>query len=361
MTPLICFYKNDNFILSTEYDRLACPAGQKPTDFFEEVALRSFDEMKIIQIDFEGLELSVHSKKNIYENPIAHVFILKKYEILNEAEMLQRLPVEKIEPKPWSLFESAESFKQKVRLTREAISQGRLYQVNLTTGLRSQTSQSAAALFRAYFHRFNGRYKALLPFQNVEAICFSPELFLEKKQTSLRTCPIKGSISNEQSFEKDLLLNKKEEAELSMIVDLLRNDLNRIEKNESAVVTKHRAPMSLGYIQHTFSEIEIKTDHSLPEILESTFPGGSISGCPKIESLKLISELEPVARQIYTGSIGWWQQNEFTLNLAIRTFVKSQNDLFYQAGCGIVYDSNPDDEWAEFLTKTAKLQDLAAL
>lgn len=363
MTPLICFYQSEKYIFSTEYRRLACPPGQKALEFLNEVGRQFAAQMKIVQMDFEALhsifeKSNLAERKNIYENPLVQVFVLENYEILTESEMLQRLPDEKIETGPWKLFESAESFKQKVNITREAIAQGRLYQVNLTTGLESQTQNSAAALFKKHFYRFNGHYKALLPLMNVEAICFSPEMFLEKRNGTLRTCPIKGSIAHNRNFETDLLENKKEEAELSMIVDLLRNDLNRIEKNQSALVTQHRARMSLGYIQHTYSEIEIKTEHSLPEILESTYPGGSISGCPKVESLKLISELEPTARQIYTGSIGWWHQDEFTLNLAIRTFVKSKTDLYYQAGCGIVYDSNADDEWNEFLIKTGKLQEL---
>ncbi len=357
MTPLICFYQNEKYIFSTQYRRLVCPPDQKTLDFLTAVGVQNADQMKIVQLNFECLDVS--SRKTLYESPSAQIFVLDKYELVSEAEMFQRLPDEKIEIDSWKLFESAESFKQKVNLSREAIAKGRLYQVNLTTGLRSTTANSAAAIFKSFFQRFKGHYKAFLPLAQVEAICFSPEMFLEKRNGTLRTCPIKGSIANDRSFEVDLLQNKKEEAELSMIVDLLRNDLNRVEENQSATVTQHRAHMSLGYIQHTYSEIEIKTDRALPEILENTYPGGSISGCPKTESLKLISELEPVARQIYTGSIGWWYRGDFTLNLAIRTFIKTPSELFYQAGCGIVYDSNADDEWNEFLIKTGSLQETA--
>lgn len=143
-----------------------------------------------------------------------------------------------------------------------------------------------------------------------------------------------------------------------MIVDLLRNDLNRVNDSNSlefAEVTKHRAAMKLAYIQHTYSEISLQTHKNLPEILNCTMPGGSISGCPKIESLHVISETEKYKRQIYTGCIGWWKENDFTLNLSIRTFIKNQEDLFYHAGCGIVYDSVAENEWNEFLLKTAKI------
>ncbi len=146
----------------------------------------------------------------------------------------------------------------------------------------------------------------------------------------------------------------KETAELSMIVDLLRNDLNSICE-KPVTVTKHREILDLGYTQHTYSEITGLTNLNLPEILKSTFPGGSISGCPKSESLKAISEFENSPRGFYTGTIGWWQKNDFKLNIAIRSFKKQNTDLTYYAGCGIVYDSDPDCEWQEFLTKAGKL------
>ena len=178
---------------------------------------------------------------------------------------------------------------------------------------------------------------------------------MQKENNLLKTQPIKGSLAQNLNFTQDLLSNEKEEAELSMIVDLLRNDFNRIESHASAQVTKHRAAMELGYIQHTYSEITIETSQRLSPILQCTFPGGSISGCPKIESLKLISEVEQIKRQIYTGTIGWWQNNEFALNLAIRTFIQQQTDLFYHAGCGIVYDSQAENEWNEFILKTGRI------
>jgi anthranilate/para-aminobenzoate synthase component I len=113
--------------------------------------------------------------------------------------------------------------------------------------------------------------------------------------------------------------------------------------------------MQLGYIQHTFSEIEVETTKNLAEVLAATAPGGSISGCPKVESLKVIAELETYKRQAYTGALGWWKDNNFCLNLSIRTFIKKENQLYYHAGCGIVYDSDANKEWDEFLLKTGQL------
>jgi para-aminobenzoate synthetase component 1 len=180
-------------------------------------------------------------------------------------------------------------------------------------------------------------------------------LFLKMQNKKLKTQPIKGSLSDEASSITFLLNNPKEEAELSMIVDLLRNDLNRLENKNSAQVNFHRRVMNLGYIQHTFSEIEIESDKTLPEVLLCTMPGGSISGCPKIESLKVISELETYKRQAYTGTIGWWKDNNFCLNITIRSFIKYKKQLIYHSGCGIVYDSDAEKEWNEFLLKAGSL------
>jgi para-aminobenzoate synthetase component 1 len=255
----------------------------------------------------------------------------------------------------FSALETRENFIEKVRRVHAAIEAGRLYQLNLTAPLRSKTDYSGEKIFKNYFEKFPGLYKAFLPLAEFDLISFSPELFLRKQANKLRTQPIKGSSATDAKSTQELLASDKEEAELSMIVDLLRNDLNRLNPASAAVVKQHRAQMSLGYIQHTYSEIEIESDCGLPETLQATAPGGSISGCPKIESLMMISELETYRRQAYTGCHGWWKDNNFNIALSIRSFCKYQDQLFYHAGCGLVYDSVAEKEWSEFVMKTAHL------
>ena len=312
--------------------------------------------MKVLQINFEYDNENLFSRqKKLYEINKAHVFVLQDYEILTESELLNRLPVTSAE-RHFELLEDKNSFIEKVEFIKKEISKGRLYQVNLTSALAAaNVKENPLEIFNYYFKPFQGAYKAFLPLGETSILSYSPELFLHKKSNLLTTQPIKGSLAQNLSFTKDLIENEKEEAELSMIVDLLRNDFNRIESSTSARVTKHRAAIELGYIQHTYSEVTIETQKKLSPILNCTFPGGSISGCPKIESLKLLAEVEEIKRQIYTGTIGWWQNNEFCLNLAIRTFIQSRSDLFYHAGCGIVYDSQAENEWNEYLLKTGKI------
>ena len=175
---------------------------------------------------------------------------------------------------------------------------------------------------------------------------------MQKQDSQLISRPIKGTSAIGYT---DLINNPKEAAELSMIVDLLRNDLNSVSTGP-ATVNAHRKHLQLPYTSHTFSEVQVATDQTLPMILKKTMPGGSISGCPKVESLKAISEYENYERQFYTGTIGWWQQNDFELNIAIRSFVATHENLFYFAGCGIVSESDPEAEWNELLNKASKLK-----
>lgn len=358
MKPVICFFKDQQYLYSEDYTVASCADNENVSDFLNRVNAEHHNSYKILQINFEyNNKIFFAMQVELYAHSKACVFILKNYTIVSEAELLNKLS-ESSENLKFEVLESREDFCEKVNRIKKDISSGRLYQVNLTAPLKAETKSDSLSLFKKYFYQFNGNYKAFLPTPQNDILCFSPELFLKKEGQNLITQPIKGSAGPEQDFNKSLLENRKEEAELSMIVDLLRNDLNRINdssSNEQAQVTQHRAAMKLGYIQHTYSEVTLKTDKSLPEILECTMPGGSISGCPKTESLHVIAETEKYKRQIYTGCIGWWKDDNFTLNLSIRTFIKAQEDLFYHAGCGIVYDSVAEHEWSEFLLKTAKI------
>lgn len=355
MRELICFYEKNTYLFCQDYSLYVCDENQNSFEFLAEIEKKYPAEMKIVQLNFEsGFEDTFSKQTPLYPSAKANVFVLNEYEIIDSVELLKRIP-DITTSLQFTPLESKSVFIEKVKILKKEISAGRVYQANLTSALQCQETVEAKSLFRTYYDKMNGDYKALLPLQNIDVISLSPELFLSKKENRLITQPIKGSLAQNKNFEADLIKNEKEEAELSMIVDLLRNDLNKIENSNSALVTKHRNLMKLGYIQHTFSEVEIKTDKTLPHILSCMSPGGSISGCPKLESLKLISELETIKRQVYTGCIGWWKNNEFTLNLAIRTFIKHDKNIFYHSGCGIVYDSDPEKEWNEYILKTGSL------
>lgn len=347
MNKLICFYENDLFIVSENYQVHLCPPDQSIKNFLNEIEKKYFNSLKIIQCNFEYDFES--SQTPLYDGNKAAVFVLHEHQ-------LQKLDgVAKEVQHQFKALVSRENFIENVRLIKNEIAKGRLYQVNLTAPLVAECHDDALNIFNFYQHKFKSQYKALLPFQKYSIISFSPELFLERINSKLITRPIKGSSSATDDFSKSLYQNEKEQAELSMIVDLLRNDLNSLDEKHGSVVTKHRAKLQLDYIQHTYSEIQVENNQPLSEVLEKTMPGGSISGCPKKESLLLINQLEPYRRQAYTGTLGWWRQNDFSLNLTIRSFINTSRQLIYHAGCGIVFDSKPENEWHEFLLKTGQL------
>lgn len=354
MKPLVCFYQNDQSILSENYELVSCSEKQSVFDFLNAIQKDYSSQMKVLQINFEAFQVEKFKHLPLlHKIPKASVFLLKNYDLISKNDFSK----EKVALPLFRPLMSRSDFMDKVRKLKHEISNGRFYQVNLTSGFKAESVlglQNSYLLFQHLSHLYPGRYSAFLPSNDFEILCYSPELFLQKSKDVLKTQPIKGTMKPSENFFEHLLKNPKEAAELSMIVDLLRNDLNSVATTP-AVVTRHRQQMNLEYTTHTYSEISVNTKQTLPVILQNTMPGGSISGCPKLESLKAIAEHETHQRQFYTGCIGWWLQDDFTLNIAIRSFLKTQNEMFYFAGCGIVYDSNAEKEWDEFLTKAGKL------
>ncbi len=346
MSPVICFFENDNYFYSEDYE-IHSPSPTENVDLFlQKMNSIFFNHYKIIQIDFEAFQNSP------IKQDLIKVIVLKKYKLISKTEF----QTQKFYQLDFKSEISKDEFIKKIKSIKNEITAGRIYQVNFTSSLIHLLNKEIdpLQLFYFYFNLFKADYSAYIPNQNSQILCYSPELFLEKKQTSIKTQPIKGTIQNHLPMS-NLLNNKKENAELSMIVDLLRNDLQSI-CNDPVQVTKHREILKLEYVTHTYSEIVGSTTNSTSEILQKMLPGGSISGCPKKESLKVISEYEPYSRGFYTGCIGWWFENDFKLNLAIRSFLATKNQIKYFTGCGIVADSDPELEWLEFLNKSSLLR-----
>lgn len=362
MQPVICFHEDKKFIHSTDYQLISCADDQDTTSFLQKIEKDFAEKMKVVKLNFGALEKPLANDTRIFyaKTPKAQVFVLNTFELLTQIQ-LENLYPEKTASRPTYYPTVQESvFLENVQSIKEDICSGRFYQMNYTAALEAKAP--------TYFSQLNGfvhisktvgsDYRAYLPLGPDENIhCLSPEMFLYKKGSRLTTQPIKGTLLSGSDIS-ELQNSRKENAELSMIVDLLRNDLNTLscdKYNDSSRVNFHRKIIDLKYTSHTYSEIEINTSKSFSEIIASTFPGGSISGCPKIESLKKISEVENYHRDFYTGSIGWWQGEDFCLNLAIRSSYQKKNQLYYFTGCGIVFDSEPRKEWHEFLTKCSFL------
>lgn len=253
-----------------------------------------------------------------------------------------------------------EPFIQKIEAAHELIRAGEIYQVNLSEEFTFKSSRLPFSFFRQIAELNPAPFSAYIRYQGVSIVSSSPERFLFKTGDCLETRPIKGTMPRGKDSQEDqrlrqaLLDSPKERAELLMITDLMRNDLGRV----SAVGTVETLDIwrceAYSNVFHLLSIIRSKVREGITplEVIRSCFPGGSITGCPKIRAMEVIDALEQRPRGIYTGSIGFLKGNgDFDLNIAIRTMVH-EGDLFaLQLGSGIVIDSIPEQEFQEILCK----------
>ncbi len=160
--------------------------------------------------------------------------------------------------------------------------------------------------------------------------------------------------AEDQALEAELLADPKELAEHLMLIDLGRNDAGRVAETGSVELTDKMIIERYSHVMHIVSNVQarLKPELSAMDVLRATFPAGTVSGAPKIRAMEIIDELEPVKRGIYSGAVGYlsWSGNMDTA-IAIRTAVIKDEQLYIQAGAGIVYDSVPENEWAETMNK----------
>jgi para-aminobenzoate synthetase component 1 len=247
-----------------------------------------------------------------------------------------------------------------VERAREYIAAGDIYQVNLAQRfVAPRFPPDGAALFAAWRRAHPMPFAAYVDGGDWTAVSNSPECFLTVAGRDVATFPIKGTLDRELAAAgRSLRDDPKERAEHVMIVDLERNDLGRVCEAGSVTVADLGRVQSYPLLQHMVSEVRgrLRPNVTLSELFRATFPGGSITGAPKIRAMQIIEELEPCARGLYTGAIGWSDlrgANRF--NLAIRTAVLNQEGLSYHAGGGIVADSDPQREYDETLLKSEAL------
>lgn len=247
---------------------------------------------------------------------------------------------------------------------RRYIEAGDVYQVNLSQRFYLPLAGNPFELWSALFRLNPTPFHAYIQAVDHQVLSTSMERFLFRRGDYIETRPIKGTRKRGSTAEEDRLLREelcrsgKDDAELAMIVDLLRNDLGRVCRARSIRVLAHKRLESYQSVHHLVSIISgrLKEGISNGEVLRATFPGGSITGCPKIRAMEIIDELEPNVRHIYTGSIGYlgWHAN-MDLNIAIRTALIKDGVCYYSAGGGIVYDSTAEDEYRETLHKARSL------
>ena len=255
-------------------------------------------------------------------------------------------------------------FKKRVREIRDLIHEGDVYQVNHTTRFCGHFEGDPVDLYRTVRKRQPVGYGGLLKVDAGSILSFSPELFFEQEGRRIQAEPMKGTAPRGTTAEQDrdlaawLGADEKNRAENLMIVDLLRNDLSMVSEPGSVRVPERFAVQTLPSVHQMTSRIEahLREGVGFPDLMRALFPCGSITGAPKVRAMRRIAELETGPRGVYCGAIGYVSgtgaERRSVFSVAIRTAVLQGTDLTLGAGGGIVWDSDPDEEYRETLLKT---------
>lgn len=249
---------------------------------------------------------------------------------------------------------------------REYIKSGDIYQANLTQRFEGTTNLSSYLLYKRLREISKAPFAAYLNFDGYQVLSNSPERFIKCIDRKIETRPIKGTRPRGNNKEEDIRLqeelrnSEKDKSELLMIVDLERNDLGKVSKIGTVKVPELFVIEPYANVSHLVATVTGELEDSLDSIdlLKATFPGGSITGAPKIRAMEIIDELEPTQRNVYTGSVGYIGFNgDMDFNIAIRTLIKKDKKIYFQVGGGITWDSKPEDEYQETLDKAKSIME----
>ncbi len=257
-------------------------------------------------------------------------------------------------------------FERIVARAIEYIRAGDIYQVNLARRVRVEGLSDATGLYAAMRARNPARFGALLRWQERAVLSVSPELFLSVRDGVVRTSPIKGTRprhvdpTRDEASRRELLESAKDEAELTMITDLHRNDLGRVCAFGSVRVERARRLESHATVHHTVADVSgrLAPGRTALDALAASFPPGSVTGVPKIRAVEIIHELEPADRGVYTGAIGVVRlDGDLAMSVAIRTMQVRGDTGTVWSGGGIVAESSPAAEYDETSAKARSVLD----
>ena len=253
-----------------------------------------------------------------------------------------------------------QGFQDAVEKARQYIIDGDAMQIVLSQRLSIPFKSEPINLYRALRSLNPSPYMYFLNLGDHHIVGSSPEILVRLEDEAVTVRPIAGTrprgsnAEQDRALEQDLLSDPKELAEHLMLIDLGRNDAGRVSEVGTVTLTEKMIVERYSHVMHIVSNVEgkLKSDMSAFDVLRATFPAGTVSGAPKIRAMEIIDELEPVKRGIYSGAVGYisWSGNMDTA-IAIRTAVIKDEQLYIQAGAGIVYDSVPENEWDETMNK----------
>lgn len=257
-----------------------------------------------------------------------------------------------------------EDYLKAVRKAKDYIGAGDIYQVNLSQRLSADLSMPPFELYKRLRRINPAPFASFLNFEGLAIVSASPERFLCLRGRQVETRPMKGTrprshdAREKERQRAELLNSQKDKAELVMIVDLERNDLGRVCEYGSVRLREPRTLESYATVFQTTATVEgvLRKGKDRVDLLKATFPGGSITGAPKVRAMEIIDELEPTKRSLYTGSLGYLSfSGDMDLSIIIRTFLVKEGRAYFQVGGGIVADSDPEAEYKETLDKAKAL------
>ena len=257
-----------------------------------------------------------------------------------------------------------EQYRKAVNRVREYIAAGDVFQVNLSQRFEADLKIPAYELHKRLKIVNPAPFAAYLNFKGTTIVSASPERFLKVQGDLVETRPIKGTRPRggdpveDDRLAQELTHSIKDQAENVMIVDLERNDIGRVCRYGTVKVTELAILETFPTVFHLTSTIvgRLQRGKSDIDLLKATFPGGSITGAPKVRAMEIIDELETTKRSVYTGSVGYLSFNgDLDLNIVIRTFIIKEGRAYFQVGGGIIYDSDSEAEYIETLDKAKAL------
>lgn len=320
-----------------------------------------FDEWVVLDIEKEMAYFMALPKRDIDIDEVAEKWLTAartKKQVLFSDENVE------VSTEDLQVSVTGPQFEQMVRDVQAYIAQGDVTQVNLSLRQSKEMTTSSLELYEALRQVNPSPYMASMGAKEFSVVSSSPELLVKKRGNVIETRPIGGTRkrgitkAEDQANEQDLITDEKEKNEHLMLVELEKEDFERVcvpgtvEADELMVVERY------SHVMHLVSNIRgtIPDNVSNATIVKAVFPGGTITGAPKLRTMEIIEELEPEKRGLYTGSIGWFGFNgDFELNIVIRTAFVQNGLVHIQAGAGLVADSIPREEYVESIAKGAAL------
>ena len=282
---------------------------------------------------------------------------------IQQGRKLEDVTIKKSNTSFYSNFEK-EKYENAVTKLKKYIETGDVYIANMTQRFCCDNDEESINIYRKLRSINKAPFSAYLNFEDFQIISSSPERFIQVKDRKAHTRPIKGTRprganeAEDNRNRQELIDSEKDKAELLMVVDLERNDFSKVCKPHTVKVSELFKLEEYATVFHLVATVEgeLKDEISSIRCIKEAFPGGSITGTPKIRAMEVIEELEGLKRNIYTGSIGYFDfRGNCDFNIVIRTIIKKDNKAYFGVGGGITFDSIEEDEYNETLDKAKAL------